>query len=68
MDSQMKIFPTMYACHPEVMDAFKKGEDLQKFADNWVKDESKFKERCEWNRQHESKIEKEWNERHENLN
>lgn len=58
------MFPTLYACHPELMDAFKNGKDLQKFADNWMKDESKFKERREWNRQHESKIEKEWEKIH----
>ena len=58
--ASIKVFPLLHPSHPEFLSAFKNGENLQEFYDNWIKDESKFKERFEWNRRHELEIEKEW--------
>jgi ketol-acid reductoisomerase len=61
MSLKTKIPPTLYACHPELLNALKNGENLQKFCENWMKDESKFEERREWNRNHILKVERELN-------
>lgn len=61
MSLRTKIPPTLYACHPDLLNALKNGENLQKFADNWMKDESKFEERHEWNLNHILKMENEMN-------
>lgn len=67
MESQKKsFFPTLNACHPDCLRALKNGENMQKFADDWVKDESKFQERHEWNLQNLLKTGQDWKRRHPN--